>query len=569
MATPLTLNVLLLIGASLLFVGLLLGNFSLRIGVPSLLVFLLVGMAAGEDGILGLQFSDLNTSYLVSNIALAVILLDGGMRTRLSTFRVGLRPAFTLATLGVALTAALVGGFATWLLDVDWRLGMLLGGIIGSTDAAAVFNVIQGAGLRLNERVASTLEIESGLNDPMAIFITVLLIQFLLNPDGLSVSESMISLITQFGIGAFVGLALGAVLAELLLRIRSNEGLYALLLCSGGVSLFALTGELGGSGFLAVYLAGVIAGNRGGGVGDNVLRSMDSLAWLAQSGMFLLLGLLVTPHELDNHGWPALFIAGFLMFIARPLAVWLCLLPFPFGWREKLFVSWTGLRGAVPIVLAMFPLLAGIEQTRLLFDITFVVVLASLLIQGTSMGWLARALRVAIPGNSEPLQVTAFNGSKDRYLLQFKVEEGARICGDAVTAHSQPQCEAVLLIRQGITQSLTDTLRVVTGDRITWLAPLSEKESLADLCQQVTPSIKRFYGDFTVRGDVLIGDLIGAYGVGSVDDALRTLTIASYFRRRIGGQSVVGDTLMLGGLRLRVRTIDNNRISQVGIRLPH
>ena len=569
MATPLTLNVLLLIGASLLFVGLLLGNFSLRIGVPSLLVFLLVGMAAGEDGILGLQFSDLNTSYLVSNIALAVILLDGGMRTRLSTFRVGLRPAFTLATLGVALTAALVGGFATWLLDVDWRLGMLLGGIIGSTDAAAVFNVIQGAGLRLNERVASTLEIESGLNDPMAIFITVLLIQFLLNPDGLSVSESMISLITQFGIGAFVGLALGAVLAELLLRIRSNEGLYALLLCSGGVSLFALTGELGGSGFLAVYLAGVIAGNRGGGVGDNVLRSMDSLAWLAQSGMFLLLGLLVTPHELDNHGWPALFIAGFLMFIARPLAVWLCLLPFPFGWREKLFVSWTGLRGAVPNVLAMFPLLAGIEQTRLLFDITFVVVLASLLIQGTSMGWLARALRVAIPGNSEPLQVTAFNGSKDRYLLQFKVEEGARICGDAVTAHSQPQCEAVLLIRQGITQSLTDTLRVVTGDRITWLAPLSEKESLADLCQQVTPSIKRFYGDFTVRGDVLIGDLIGAYGVGSVDDALRTLTIASYFRRRIGGQSVVGDTLMLGGLRLRVRTIDNNRISQVGIRLPH
>lgn len=569
MATPLTLNVLLLIGASLLFVGLLLGNFSLRIGVPSLLVFLVVGMAAGEDGILGLQFSDLNTSYLVSNIALAVILLDGGMRTRLSTFRVGLRPAFTLATLGVALTAALVGGFATWLLDLDWRLGMLLGGIIGSTDAAAVFNVIQGAGLRLNERVASTLEIESGLNDPMAIFITVLLIQFLLNPDGLSVSESVISLITQFGIGAVVGLALGAVLAELLLRIRSNEGLYALLLCSGGVSLFALTGELGGSGFLAVYLAGVIAGNRGGGVGDNVLRSMDSLAWLAQSGMFLLLGLLVTPHELGNHGGPSLLIAGFLMFIARPLAVWLCLLPFPFGWREKVFVSWTGLRGAVPIVLAMFPLLAGIEQTRLLFDITFVVVLASLLIQGTSMGWLARALRVAIPGHSEPLQVTAFNGSKDRYLLQFKVEEGARICSETVAAHSQPQREAVLLIREGKTQPLNDQLRVTAGDRITWLAPLTEKESLADLCQQVTPSIKRFYGDFTVRGDVLIGDLIGAYGVGSVDDSLRTLTIASYFRRRIGGQSVVGDTLMLGGLRLRVRSIDNNRISQVGIRLPH
>ncbi|MBQ0753399.1 MAG: potassium/proton antiporter [Gammaproteobacteria bacterium] len=562
-----SLNFLLLIGASLLFVGLLLGSLSVRFGVPSLLMFLLVGMFAGEDGPLGLEFSNLETGYLVSNIALAVILLDGGMRTRLATFRIGLQPALTLATLGVALTAGLVGAFATWLLDLDWRLGLLLGGIIGSTDAAAVFNVIQGAGLRLNERVASTLEIESGLNDPMAIFITVLLIQLLLNPDSLSATESAIALVRQFGIGAILGVAAGAVLAELLLRLRSNEGLYALLLCSGGASLFALTGELGGSGFLAVYLAGVIAGNRGGGVGDNVLRSMDSLAWLAQSGMFLLLGLLVTPSALNDHGGYALLIALFLIFLARPLAVWLCLLPFPFSWREKFFVSWTGLRGAVPIVLAMFPLLAGIEQTRLLFDVTFVVVLASLLIQGTSMGAIARWLRVALPASTEPLQVTAFSGSKDQYLMQFRVADGARVTNDKFSEINNNDFQAILVLRDNKAQPLDEQLRIQPNDRITWLTSLAEKERLADMCQSITPSIKRFYGDFTVRGDVLVTDVLAAYGVGHSDPIQPTLTVSQLFQRR-AGRPVIGDTLMIGGLRLRVRAVQGKEVLQVGIRLP-
>lgn len=562
-----SLNILLMVGAGLMFVSLLLGSLSLRIGVPSLLVFLVVGMFAGEDG-LGLQFSDFNTGYLVSNIALAVILLDGGLRTRVSAFRVGVRPALPLATIGVALTAGLVGAFASWLLDVDWRLGLLLGAIVGSTDAAAVFSVIQGAGVRLNERVASTLEIESGMNDPMAIFLTVLLIQVLINPDSLSGPDHLVALVQQFGIGALVGGALGVVLAELLQRLRVNEGIYALLLCSGGIAIFGFTGAIGGSGFLAVYLAGMLVGNRRGGVGDSVLRSMDSLAWLAQSGMFLLLGLLVTPSELGDHGVQALLIAGFLMFVARPLAVWLCLLPFSFDWREKLFVSWTGLRGAVPIVLAMFPLLAGIEQTRLLFDITFVVVLTSLLVQGTSMGGLARLLRLALPASSDPLQVTAFAGSH-RYLMQFDVAEGARACGSTLASLSNEHYQPLMLIRNEQALPMDDALRVERGDRITWLADLSEKETLADLCQAVTPSIKRYYGDFTVRGDVLVGDLMAIYGVGTIDDRSAAMTVATLFRRRVGSQPVVGDTLMLGGLRLRVRAVEGGRVSQVGIRLPH
>ena len=560
------LNLTLLIGAGLLFVGLLLGSLSLRVGVPSLLVFLLVGMAAGEDGIVGIQFDDFELAYLVSNIALAIILLDGGLRTRLSTFRVGLKPALTLATLGVALSAGLVGAFATWLMDLDWRIGLLLGGIIGSTDAAAVFNLIKGTGVTLNERVASTLEVESGLNDPMAIFITVLLIEVITTP-GLGLGkESLLALVQQFGVGALLGAGLGTMLAELLSRVRSKEGLHALLLCTGGASVFAITNALGGSGFLAVYLAGLIAGNRRGGAGDDVLQSMDSMAWLAQSGMFLLLGLLVTPSTLGVHGKEAVIIALFLMFIARPLAVWLCLLPFHFDWREKLFVSWTGLRGAVPIVLAMFPLLAGIGQTRLLFDVTLIVVLASLLLQGSTMGLLARALRVSLPLLPKPLQVSAWQGGGHLHLIQFVVESGAHAEGKTLDSLAVGEAQPLLILRGE--ECLHDGANLVSaGDHVAWLAPLNDEPSLAALCQTVTPSIKRFYGDFTVRGDVHVADLALAYGVNLNDSDIGRLTLDALFRRRIG-QPVVGDVLRVGGLRLRVRSMDGARVDQVGIRLP-
>ncbi len=561
------LNLTLLIGAGLLFVGLLLGSLSLRVGVPSLLVFLLVGMVAGEDGIGRIQFNDFELAYLVSNIALAIILLDGGLRTRLSTFRVGLKPALTLATLGVALSAGLVGAFATWLMDLDWRIGLLLGGIIGSTDAAAVFNLIKSSGVTLNERVASTLEVESGLNDPMAIFITVLLIEVITTP-GLGLGgESLLALVQQFGVGALLGAGLGTMLAELLSKVRSKEGLHALLLCTGGASVFAATNALGGSGFLAVYVAGLIAGNRGGGAGDDVLQSMDSMAWLAQSGMFLLLGLLVTPSTLCEHGQEAIIIALFLMFIARPLAVWICLLPFHFDWREKLFVSWTGLRGAVPIVLAMFPLLAGISQTRLLFDVTLIVVLASLLLQGSSMGLLARLLRVSLPLLPKPLQVSAWQGGGHLHLIQFVVEAGARAEGKTLASLAVGEAQPLLILR-GEERLHDDANLVSAGDHVAWLAPINDEPSLAALCQTVTPSIKRFYGDFTVRGDVHVADLTLAYGIQLADNSVNKLTLDALFRRRIG-QPVVGDVLRIGGLRLRVRSMDGARVDQVGIRLPH
>jgi len=563
-----SLNLFLLIGTGLMFTGLLLGSLSARFGVPSLLIFLEVGMVAGEDGLGGIEFDDFSTAYVIGNIALAVILLDGGLRTRLSTFKLGLRPALGLATLGVAISAALVGAFTTWLIGVDWRVGLLLGGIIGSTDAAAVFSVIKGAGVTLNERVASTLEIESGLNDPMAIFITLMLVGLLVDPDAEWGIGMLVTLLQQFGLGALLGLLLGAVISEVLLRVRSNEGLHALLLCSGGAMVFAITNLVGGSGFLAVYLTGLVAGNRRGGTGDNVLKAMDSMAWLAQSGMFLILGLLVTPSRLtENLPW-ALAVAAFLMLLARPVSVWLSLLPFRFTWREEIFIAWTGLRGAVPIVLAVFPLLAGVEQTYLLFDITLVVVLISLLGQGASLRFVARKLKVSIPRTTEPKQTVALAAPRDRYLMQFEVEDGAKAVGKSLAELGEDERTPLILYRNKQVLSLGDDPKIEAGDLIAWLAPLSHKSGLSDLCHKLSSDEKRYYGDFSVLGKTPVAQLIAVYGVEAPPPLWQGLTVAEMFTKQVGKQAVVGDTVRVSGLRLRARSVENGTVVMAGLKLP-
>src|SRR5690606_34457777 len=366
-------------------------------GIPFLVVFLVVGMLAGEDGIGGIQFGDYSTTFFVGNLALAIILLDGGLRTKLATFRIALKPSLVLATVGVLLTAVPVGLFAAWVLGIDWRLGLLLGSIVGSTDAAAVFALLRASGTRLNERVANTLEIESGVNDPMAIFLTTLMIQALMMPETFGVLDLLSQLAMQFGLGIVLGLLLGRAMAWIMKRAQVGEGLSELLLCSGGVEAFALVNSVGGSGFIAVYLVGLVVGNRIRRAGENLLKAMDGMAWLAQSSMFLLMGLLVTPAEMPAIALAALLVSAFLMFVARPAAVWLCLKPFSFAPREVGFMGWMGLRGAVPIVLAMFPLLAGVPDAKLLFNVAFVVVLSSLLLQGASVPFAARRFGVGLP----------------------------------------------------------------------------------------------------------------------------------------------------------------------------
>ena len=398
-------NLPLLAAAALVFVSVLAGLYSARIGFSFLLVFLLAGILAGEDGPGGYPFEDIRLSFWVGNLALAIILLDGGLRTAFSTFRTGLKPASVLATVGVLICAALTGLAGMLFLGLDWGTAMLLGAIVGSTDAAAVFALLTRSGVTLNERVAATLEIESGINDPMAVYLTLAFIALLAPAQaaagGSSAWATMAwSFVQQFGWGALAGGIGGLAMAELLKRVAARDaggGILALMIGAAGLALFAATGLVGGSGFLAVYLFGLIVANRAAQAVAPTLAAMDGYAWLAQAGMFLLLGLLVTPSDLLDSLLPALGVALALIFVARPLTVWLCLWPFRFNPRETWYIAWVGLRGAVPIVLALFPLLAGAPQAELLFNVAFVVVLVSLLTQGTTIGLMARRLGVALP----------------------------------------------------------------------------------------------------------------------------------------------------------------------------
>lgn len=409
----------LLTASVLIFISLLIGLFSKRAGFSFLLAFLLTGILAGEDGPFGMRFDDYRLSFWVGNVALAIILLDGGLRTSFTTFRTGLKPALLLATLGVVLTSGFTAVAAVVFLQVSWPTALLLGAIVGSTDAAAVFSLLKNTGVRLNERVATTLEIESGMNDPMAVFLTLTLIG-VASAGGLSgpVSDNMLAfaqaLAEQFGWGALIGIAAGLLFAWAMKRaarlVDAPDGVLALLVASAGLSVFAFVTWFGGSGFLAVYLFGIALSKKAGAQLESCLSALDGYAWLSQASMFLLLGLLVTPSTMLPTLLPALAVALAMMFVARPLAVWLCLAPMRFTRKEVAYIGWVGLRGAVPIVLAIFPFMAQVPDAPLIFNVAFLVVLASLLLQGSSIGWFAQRMGVALPDDANERAMRAVFG---------------------------------------------------------------------------------------------------------------------------------------------------------------
>lgn len=371
-----------------------------RFGLSHLLVFLVVGMLAGVDGPLGLPFDNHAAAVHVGNLALALILFDGGLRTRWGQVRDGMLPASLLATVGIAATAGGVAVIAKLVLDVPWAQGLLLGAAVSSTDASAVFAQFSASRLKLDERLAATIEVESAINDPMAMVLTVGLIAWMGSPDASGVEVLAPLLAQQLGLGLALGLAGGGLFAWWLCRLPitdDHDGLAALLMAALGLLLFAVTNRFGGSGFLAVYLAGLLVRHRCERVALLSLPGLNGYTWMAQAALFLLLGLLVTPHEVWRLAAPGLLIAAGLMLLARPAAVVLCLAPLRFGWRSQCFVAWSGLRGGVPIVLAAYPVLAGVPGAWRLFDVAFLVVLLSLLIQGPTLAPLARALGLDRP----------------------------------------------------------------------------------------------------------------------------------------------------------------------------
>ena len=406
-----TLYLLLMASGVLVLTSLLAGVLSARLGLPFLLVFLVAGMLAGVDGPIGFRFDDVQLSAWVGNAALAVILLEGGVSTRMSTFKSGFRPALVLATVGVALTAAMVGAVAMWTMRVDWRYGLMLGAIVGSTDAAAVFSLLRQTGIRLDERVSAALELESGLNDPMAVFLTLALIATIQSHAG--IGDALWLLARQAGFGAAIGLggawAIGRLLGKLPLTLE-HGGVLSLIIISAGLVVFAAAGLAEGSGFLAIYLFGLRIRALAEPAANAASSALDGFAWAAQASLFLLLGLLVSPHEMLRTVVPTLAVAGTLIFVARPLAVWLCLAPMGFTNAQRAFIGWVGLRGAVPIVLALFPLLDKVPDSYRFFNVAFAVVLASLLMQGTTLGWVARRLGVEEPPEQPPPEQRAVQG---------------------------------------------------------------------------------------------------------------------------------------------------------------
>ncbi|MDF3011494.1 MAG: sodium/hydrogen exchanger, partial [Burkholderiales bacterium] len=534
-----------------------------------LLVFLVVGMLAGEDGPGGIQFSDFGLSFLIGNLALALILLDGGLRTSIRTFRVALGPALALSTVGVVLTAAMLGVFAALALGFKWQYGLLFGAIVGSTDAAAVFSLLRHSGVHLNERVSATLEIESGSNDPMAIFLTIVLVELIRGGAPPGAAGAVLLLVQQLGLGALGGLFFGFALREAVHRIRLAEGLYALFIASGAVASFAVINKLGGSGFLAIYIMGLIVGNGRSHATEHVMRVMDGLAWLAQAGMFLLLGLLVTPSAVARELGPAILAGAFLILVARPAATFLTLAPFRFKLRENLYIAWMGLRGAVPIILALFPLMAGVEESFRLFQYTFVIVLLSLLVQGTSVGAAARLLGLEVPAPREPRLRSGLHlpTAQDYELLQYAVEQNSAAAGANPSQLALPRGARIVAIARA-QQFLTPPPALLqAGDIACVLAPEDTYQRVGELfvagpglAGELTRS---FFGDFVLNSDARLEDVCEAYGVKPVGSG----SLEEFLRRSLKGRPVVGDSVEVGDIELTVREMDGARIVKVGLKL--
>ncbi len=399
-------------------------RYAYRFGVPVILFFILAGVLAGSEGVGGIEFENYPLAQLLGTLALVVIIFDGGFHTERKLFRLGLGPGLTLAVLGTFATVALVAAFAVAVFGLSWTQALLLGSVVSSTDAAAIFATLRKQNLALKKRVQAVLEVESGANDPPAVYLTIAFTALLLRGQapGLSLLGGFV---LQMGLGVALGLLGGYGAVWLLRRLRFDlPSLYPLLALVLAGFIFAAANLAQGSGFLAVYVAGVVMGNAVLPFRTLISRFLDAFSWLAQIVMFFTLGLLVFPSRLWEVAVPAIGLGFFLMFVARPLATWLMLTRSGLDLRERILVSWAGLRGAVPIVLAIYPLMQGVERSHTIFDVVFFVVILSVLVQGTTVGWLARRLRLHLPAQAlPPLQVELASWNIfDGDVLLFRVE---------------------------------------------------------------------------------------------------------------------------------------------------
>lgn len=559
---------ILLLAAVLILLGVVSSKASARLGLPVLVLFLFVGMLAGERGIGGIAFDNPGAAHALGTLALALILYDGGLQTPVSSIRAVWKPAATLATLGVLVTAAVTGVAAAWILGWSLLGGLLIGAIVGSTDAAAVFAQLRNAGIHIRKRLKSVLEVESASNDPMAIFLTIGLLEVMVNdmPLGLGLLQLFAM---QMGVGAAVGLGIGWGAVAVLKRIRLQaSGMYPVLVTACGLLAFGLAANLGGSGFLAIFIAGVVVGNSQFAFQRSVFLFHDGMAWLAQITMFVVLGLLIDPMALLEVWKEGLMIALVLMFIARPLAVIPFLAPFGFSKREIALVSWVGLRGSVPIVLAIFPLIFGLPGAPVIFNVVFFVVLISAIVQGSTLAAAARRLGLAETPPAKPaatLEITSL-GNVNADIVEYTLAPDSRAVGRRLSQMALPEDTVIAMITRGdeVIPPRGSTLLRANDHLFAVLRPGTRAfvdrafSQAGDTAAEPLPRI-----ELRLKGSTRVEDVRNSYDVelGPDEDA----ALESLIRRHLDHAPVHEAEVMLDGTRLTVREMVGSRIATVGI----
>lgn len=561
-----------LIAAGLVVISTFTSVIAFRVGAPLLLIFLGVGLLAGEDGPGGIQFEDAHSAYFIGSVALAVILFDSGITTPRRVLRVAAAPATVLATAGVLLTAAVLAVPIHLLLDLDWLEALLLGAIVGSTDAAAVFFLLRVGGIQIRERVRATLEVESGSNDPMAIFLTVTLVEAIvagtMAPQDMAWSF-LSALSAQLGLGALCGVGFGYLIVQGLNRIRLEAGLYPIAIVGLALCVFSITSVLGGSGFLAAYVSGLVMGNMELKGGLAFRRFQEGLTWLAQITMFLMLGLLATPSQFPAIAWQSVAIGLVLMLIARPIAVWLCLLPFGFHRNETTFIAWVGLRGAVSILLAIIPLVAGFESGHTLFNAAFIIVLTSLLVQGWTIRPVAKWLGVVVPSETGVLDKIALElpGTARHELVVYRIVADSPVTqGERIPRWARPS----LIVRDGRSMRTHEAGCLQPGDHVYIFAPPRLTRLLDSLfANQVTLTERdlEYFGEFEIDATRPIGSVADAYDF-EVGPDERELSVQDFLKKHLGGSLGRGERLTVGSVELIVRDVDvNHDRTSIGLAL--
>lgn len=474
----LTIENIILVGSILLLISIFAGKTSYKFGVPTLIFFLGVGMLAGEDGIGGITFNDPQIAQMIGVISLNFILFSGGLDTDWKAVRPILKEGIVLSSIGVLLTAVTLGTFVYYVTDFTIYESLLLGSIVSSTDAAAVFSILRSKNLALRTNLRPTLELESGSNDPMAYVLTIMFLGLVMNPEK-SIASMIPVFLQQMILGTVAGFAFGRVSKIIINRIKLDfEGLYPVLVIALMFITFSVTDFFGGNGFLAIYICGLYLGNKYIIHKKTILRMYDGLAWLMQIVLFLTLGLLVLPSQIVPVIGIGLVISLFLMLVARPVSVFISLMFFKMRLRRRVYISWVGLRGAVPIVFATYPLLAGIEKADMIFNIVFFIALTSILVQGTSLGVVAKWLKVSRPAEEKILTPSEefMEEHPKTEMREIGIGDSNKTVGKRIVDLEFPSSAIIAMIKRGEKYITPDGSTVIeAGDVLIVLSDSKEK----------------------------------------------------------------------------------------------